>query len=61
MALQTAQLGQREETLSLLEEGYRQHSPQLLSDVQSDPAYDFLHSDPRYRALIKNVGLPPAY
>ncbi len=60
MALQTAQLGQREETLSLLEEGYRQHSPSLLF-VQNDPAYDFLHSDPRYRAIIQQMGLPPAY
>jgi hypothetical protein len=60
MALQYAQLGQREETLSLLEEGYSQHSPSLLF-VQSDPAYDFLHSDPRYRAIIQHMGLPPAY
>lgn len=58
LALQCAQLGEREETLSLLEEGYRQHSPQLLEDVQSDPAYDFLHSDERYRAIIRKTGMP---
>jgi hypothetical protein len=29
--------------------------------VQNDPAYDFLHSDERYRSIIKRVGLPPAY
>jgi tetratricopeptide (TPR) repeat protein len=56
-----AQLGEREETLRLLEEGYQHHSPQLLENVQSDPAYDFLHSDPRYRVLIQKTGLPPAY
>jgi hypothetical protein len=55
-----AQLGQREKTLSLLEEGYRQRTPHLLY-IQSDPAYDFLHSDPRYRSLIQRIGLPPAY
>ncbi len=55
-----AQLGQREPTLSLLEEGYRQHSPGLLR-IQCDPAYDFLHDDPRYRAVIQKIGLPPAY
>jgi tetratricopeptide (TPR) repeat protein len=55
-----AQLGQREKTLSLLEEGFRQHSPRLLY-IQCDPAYDFLHSDPRYRSLIQRIGLPPAY
>ena len=55
-----AQLGQREKTLSLLDEGYRQRTPQLIY-IQSDPAYDFLHSDPHYRSLIQRVGLPPAY
>jgi TolB-like protein/DNA-binding winged helix-turn-helix (wHTH) protein/Tfp pilus assembly protein PilF len=60
IALQYAQLGRREETLSLLEEGYRQHSPLLLS-IQTDPAYDFLHSDVRYRSIIHRAGLPPAY
>jgi hypothetical protein len=61
VALQYAQLGDREKTLSLLEEAYRQHSPLLLESLQSDPAYDFLHKDPRYRALIEKIGLPPAY
>jgi hypothetical protein len=35
-----------------------QRSPQILW-IQTDPAYDFLHSDERYRALIQKVGLPP--
>lgn len=60
LALGYAQLGQREKTLSLLEEGYQQRSPKLLY-IQSDPAYDFLHSDPLYRSLIQRIGLPPAY
>lgn len=55
-----AQLGNRSKTLSLLEEGFRQHSP-LLLDVQNDSAYDFLHPDPRYRSLIQHIGLPAAY
>lgn len=55
-----AQLGHREPALSLLEEGYRQHAPGLLW-IQNDRSYDFLHSDPRYRALIQKIGLPPAY
>jgi TolB-like protein/DNA-binding winged helix-turn-helix (wHTH) protein len=59
LALLHAQLGQREETLRLLEEAYRQHSPQLLW-VQCEPAYDFLHGDERYRAIIKGIGLPAA-
>lgn len=60
-ALQYAQLGMRDETLSLLEEGFRQHSPELVEEIQEDPAYDFLHSDERYRSLIKRIGLSPAY
>jgi len=60
-ALQYAQLGQREQTLAQLEEAYRQHSPGLVDGLQDDPAYDFLHSDERYRALIKKTGMPPQY
>ena len=55
-----AGLGQREKTLSLLEEAYRHHSPTLF-DMQNEPAFDFLHSDPRYRSIIDGMGLPPAY
>ncbi len=60
MALMYAEIGRREEALHFLEEGYRQHSPLVLW-VQDDPAYDFLHGEERYRAIIKGVGLPPAY
>lgn len=52
--------GEREHTLALLNEGYNQHSPDILY-IQTDPAYDFLHSDPRYRALIRKIGLPPTW
>jgi hypothetical protein len=33
----------------------------LLYLAQSAPAFDFLHADPRYRSLIKKMGLPPMY
>jgi tetratricopeptide (TPR) repeat protein len=55
-----AQLGDREKTLTLLEQGFREHSPLLLW-IQSNPAYDFLHVEPRYRSLIQRIGLPPAW
>jgi tetratricopeptide (TPR) repeat protein len=55
-----AQLGDREETISLLEQGFKEHSPNLLW-IQCDPAFDFLHPDPRYRAIIQRIGLPAAY
>jgi len=60
LSLFYAQLGNREKTLALLEEGYRQRSPQILW-IQCDPAYDFLHADPRWRSLILRIGLSPAY
>jgi tetratricopeptide (TPR) repeat protein len=54
------QLGQRKKTLALLEEAYRQHSP-LLLDIQNDRDFDFLHTDERYRSIIRKTGLPPAW
>jgi hypothetical protein len=60
LAYAYAQLGEREKTLALLEEGYSQHSPSML-DIQNDSAYDFLHTDQRYRSLIQKIGLPPAW
>jgi hypothetical protein len=29
--------------------------------IQTDPAFDFLHTDERYRSIIRRVGLPPAW
>ena len=54
------ELGDREHALAFLEEGYRQHSPQELW-IQSVPAFDFLHGEPRYRSIIDKMGLPPTY
>lgn len=55
LATRNADLGNREAALSLLEEGYRQHSPELLW-IQNDPTFDFLHKDERYRAIIRGSG-----
>jgi TolB-like protein/DNA-binding winged helix-turn-helix (wHTH) protein len=55
-----AELGRKEETIHYLEESYRERSPHLVF-LQSDPSFDFLHSDPRYRAIVNKMGLPPAY
>jgi TolB-like protein/DNA-binding winged helix-turn-helix (wHTH) protein len=54
-----AQLGEREKTLSLLEQGLRERSPDL-PWIRVDSAYDLLHSDPRYQAIVERMGLPPA-
>ena len=60
LAMLYGQLGEKNTTLELLAEGFRQHSPLLLL-IQNEPAFDFLHSEPRYRSLIKDIGLPPVY
>jgi TolB-like protein/DNA-binding winged helix-turn-helix (wHTH) protein len=52
----TAQLGRRDETLALLEHGYKDRSP-LLLEVGFDPAYDFLRKDNRYRSLMEKVSM----
>jgi len=61
LASQYGELGEREKTLAFLDEAYRQHAPPLLFWLQTNPNYAFLHDDPRYRALIQKIGLPPAY
>ena len=60
LALQYAILGDHENAIANLEKGFQEHSPLLLW-IQCDPAYDFLHDDPRYRSLVQRIGLPPAW
>jgi tetratricopeptide (TPR) repeat protein len=60
IATQYAFLGDKEGTLRSLEEAYRERSPWLVF-LQNEPEFDFLHSDERYRAIVKKIGLPPAY
>jgi hypothetical protein len=54
-------LSEHDETLALLEKGVNERDPLLLLVAQSDPAFDFLHADARYRSLIQKMGLPPMY
>jgi len=56
LALIHAQLGDREQTLSLLEQGVREHSPLLLW-IHFDPAYDFLNNDERYRSIVQRIAI----
>jgi hypothetical protein len=53
-------VGDKEHTLRYLELAYHERSPWIIF-VQKDLVYDFLHSDQRYRALVKKIGLPPTY
>ena len=60
LAFDYAQLGRKEGTLRTLESAYQERSPWLVF-LQKEPLYDFLHADPRYRSLVRRIGLPPAY
>jgi len=53
-----ARLQRKDETLNYLEEAYRQHCPFLVF-VQQDVEYEFLHSEPRFQKIVKDMGLPP--
>jgi len=54
-------LGDHDETVALLERGANERDPHLRFMAESDPAFDFLHADPRYRSVIQKMGLPPTY
>jgi TolB-like protein/DNA-binding winged helix-turn-helix (wHTH) protein len=60
LANRAAQLGDKEQALTLLEAGYREHATQMLW-MQNDPAFDSLHREERYRAIVKGIGLPAVY
>jgi adenylate cyclase len=51
-----AVIGEKEHAFAWLEKAYRQHDPPL-AQIKVDPRLDNLHSDPRYTALLKKLGL----
>ena len=51
-----ATLGRREQALRNLELAYKERSPLLLW-MQCYPEYDFLHKDPRYRAIVEGMNI----
>jgi hypothetical protein len=55
-----AQLGEKNPTLALLEEGYRQRATDMRW-IQEDPAFDFLNADQRYQSILHRLGRPPAH
>lgn len=60
LALNYAGAGNKEAALRYLEQAYQEHSSKLVF-LQNHPIFDFLHSDERYRALVRKMGLPPAW
>lgn len=60
MARWQARAGHRQAALKALEEAYEARAPYLIF-LQTDPDFDFLHGDLRYRAIVQKMGMPPAY
>jgi hypothetical protein len=60
LAFDYARLQRKQETLGWLDAAVRERSPWLIF-LQKEPVFDFLHSDERYRAVVKKIGLPLAY
>ena len=54
-----ARLKRKNEALNHIDRAYQEHDPQLVH-LQTNPIYDFLHSDPRYQAVVKKMALPAA-
>jgi hypothetical protein len=53
-------LRQKEQTLATLEAAFRERTPQLIF-IQYTPEFDFIHDDPRYRKIVKDMNMDPAY
>jgi TolB-like protein/DNA-binding winged helix-turn-helix (wHTH) protein len=53
-----AHLRRKEGALHYLELAYQEREPWLVH-IQNMPSFDFLHSEPRYQAIVKKMGLPP--
>ena len=51
-----ARLGDRERAFKWLQQSYDERDPWLLN-VRVDPGFDNLHSDPRFEALVRRIGL----
>ena len=58
MAEVAAGAGHKEEAIRYLEQAFEMHDPFLIH-LQHNPDLDSLHSDPRYWAIVKKMGMPP--
>jgi TolB-like protein/DNA-binding winged helix-turn-helix (wHTH) protein/tetratricopeptide (TPR) repeat protein len=52
-----AELGNADMAMRYLEQGYREHTIELVR-LQLNPAYDDMRTDPRFQNLVHRIGLP---
>jgi hypothetical protein len=48
----------KEQTLKSLEDSFRDRSPGM-AFLQNEPLFNFVHDDPRYKALVKKIWILP--
>ena len=56
VALVYAALGEKDATFEWLEKSYQKHEESLCS-IKIDPKFDFLKDDPRFKEMLKKIGL----
>jgi serine/threonine protein kinase/tetratricopeptide (TPR) repeat protein len=57
-AIIAGRLGETDAMFADLEEAFRQHSVELLYWIQTEPAFDDVRGDPRFKDLLRRMGLP---
>jgi hypothetical protein len=56
LALVCIGIGAKDEAFAWLEKAYEEHA-QWVSEIKVDPAFDPVHSDPRFSALVHRLAL----
>jgi|SRR5215469_3258063 len=51
-------MGDKERALKWLQQDYKERDDGGLTDLNADPVWDSLRSDPRFKDLVRGVGLP---
>jgi TolB-like protein/DNA-binding winged helix-turn-helix (wHTH) protein len=57
LACENARAQHKEEALQQLENAYREHSPRMIF-LANEPVFDYLHSEPRYQAIMRSMKVP---
>ena len=56
LAAAVSYTGDKDETLKYLNQAFELHDTNLIN-IQSEAIFGFIHSDPRYQALVRKIGL----
>ncbi len=59
IALIYAGLGEKDQAFEWLQKAYEERYPWLGEELKAQPRLDTLRSDPRFRDLVRRIGLPP--